>query len=294
MEFATLSKKATMHICAILTVCLWSLGYILTKVAVMHFSPEALSFLRYFISAVTLLTFAVIKKMKFPKLREIPLFFFGGAVGFSIYVYVLNIGAKTLEASTVSFIISAAPVLTALLARFILKEKIGIFGWLSVLCAFTGIGIITYFNGGLNFSSGVIYIIFCFILISIYNIYQRKLLTRYSPLEITTYCIISAAIMLSIFAPQSFPELIKAEPVGIIAVIILGVLCACVAYLLWAHALSKAEKTSEVTNYMFVTPVLTTILGFILINESPHFTVYIGGSLVIIGIILINNKRSKE
>jgi len=280
-----------MHICAILTVVLWSLGYIMTRVAVMHFSAEALSFLRYFISAITLLSYAVIKKMSFPKLREIPLFIFGGAVGFSLYVYFLNIGTKTLAASTVSFIISASPVLTALLARVVLKEKIGIFGWLSVFCAFSGIGIITFFNGGINFSSGVFYIVLCFILISVYNIYQRKLLTRYSPLEITTYCIISAALMLSVFAPQSFPQLIKAEPIGIITIVILGVFCASLAYLLWANALSKADKTSEVTNYMFVTPVLTTILGFVLINESPHFTVYIGGALVIVGVILINNRK---
>jgi len=196
-------------------------------------------------------------------------------------------------ASIVSFIVSATPILTALLARIFLKEKIGLTGWVSVICAFSGVGIITYFNGGFNFTSGVIWICLSVVLISVYNIYQRKLLLRYTPLEITTYCIIAGAILLSVFAPQSFPQLAKADPIGIMAVIILGVFSASAAYLLWAYALSKAEKTSEVTNYMFVTPILTTFLGFILIKESPHFTAYIGGVLVIAGVILINKRKTE-
>ena len=286
------NKKTSMHICAFLTVVLWALGYVMTRIAVQYFTTEALSFLRYFIAAVSLSVYAALnKKMRFPKLKELPLFFLGGAIGFSAYVYFLNEGSKTLTASMVSFIISVAPILTALLSRILLKEKIGLIGWVSVICAFSGVGIITYYNGGFNFTSGVIWICLSVILISVYNIYQRKLLLRYSPLEITTYCIIAGAIMLSVFAPQSFPQLIKAEPIGIIAIITLGVFSASIAYLLWAYALSKADKTSEVTNYMFVTPLLTTLLGFILINESPHFTVYIGGVLVLTGVLLIKVKR---
>ena len=39
---------------------------------------------------------------------------------------------------------------------------------------------------------------------------------------------------------------------------------------------------------MFVTPILTTILGFLLIGEAPHFSVYIGGALVLTGLVMIN------
>jgi drug/metabolite transporter (DMT)-like permease len=282
-----------MHFFAMLTVVMWALGYVMTRIAVRHFTVEAISFLRYLIAAVSLLIYAVIKKMHLPKLKDIPLFFIGGAIGFAVYVYAINAGLQTLTASVVSFITSASPIVTALLARIFLREKIGIIGWISVLCAFFGIGLITYFNGGLTFSSGVIWVCFAMILISIYNVYQRKLLLRYSPLEITTYCIVAGAILLSIFATQSFPQLIDAAPIEIIAIVVLGVFSAGIGYLCWAYALSKAEKTSEVTNYMFVTPILTTFLGFILIAETPHISVYIGGALVIAGVLMINRRESK-
>jgi len=230
--------------------------------------------------------------MRLPKLKDVPLFFLGGAIGFAVYVYLINEGSRTLTASVVSFLVSAAPVLTALLARMLLKEKIGVIGWVSVVCSFSGVGIITYFNGGLAFTSGTVWICLAVILISMYNIYQRKLLLRYTPLEITTYCIVAGAILLSVFAPRSFPQLADAQTTEIIAIIILGVFSASIAYLLWAYALSKAEKTSEVTNYMFVTPVLTTIFGFVLIGESPRFSVYIGGALVLLGVLLVNKQKT--
>lgn len=215
--------------------------------------------------------------MRLPKIRDVPLFLLGGATGFAVYVYAINVGSKSLAASVVSLIVSASPIITALLARIFLREKMGFIGWVSVLCAFSGVGVITFFNGGFALGSGAIWICFAAILISIYNVYQRKLLLRYSPLEITTYCIIAGALLLSVFAPQSFPQLLSAAPVGIAAVVVLGVFSAGIAYTCWAYALKNAEKTSEVTNYMFVTPIMTTFLGFFLINEAPSISVYIGG-----------------
>ncbi len=286
------SSKTAMHIFALLTVILWSLGYVLTRIVTRHFSTEAISFLRYFIAAIALLVYAAFRRMRLPKLKDVPVFFFGGAIGFAVYVYCINEGSRTLSASVVSFIVSATPVLTALLARVFLKERIGSIGWISVVCSFFGVGVITYFNGGLALTSGALWICFAVVLISTYNIYQRKLLLRYTPLEVTTYCIVAGAILLSVFAPQSFPQLVDAQAVEAAAIVILGVFSASIAYLLWAYALSKADKTNEVTNYMFVTPVLTTILGFVLIGESPHVSVYIGGVFVLAGVFLIS-KRGK-
>lgn len=288
----TPAKKSKLtHIYAIITIVLWSLGYVMTRIAIQHFTPEAISFLRYFVAALALFIYALIKKPRLPKLNDIPMFFVGGAIGFAIYVYFINVGSKTLTASAVSFIISASPVITAILARIILGEKIGLIGWLSIFCAFAGVGVITFYNGGFTLNSGVIWICAAAVLISCYNIFQRKLMTRYSPLEITTYCIMAGAILLSVFAPQSFPQMKTASITQIITVLILGIFSGGVAYTCWAYALNKAKQTSEVTNYMFTTPVITTFLGFVLIGETPHASVYIGGILVLLGVFFINKRN---
>jgi drug/metabolite transporter (DMT)-like permease len=290
----TRSKRTAMHIFAFIAVSLWALGYVMTRIAVQHFTTEAISFLRYFVAAASLIVYAAFKKMRLPQIKDAPLFMIGGAIGFAVYVYLINEGSRTLTASVVSFIVSASPVVTALLARLFLKEKIGVLGWISVICAFSGVGIITYFSGGFAFHAGAVWICSAMVLVSVYNIFQRKLLLRYSPLEITTYCIVAGALLLSVFAPQSFPQLLDASVVQITVIIILGVFPASIAYLLWAYALDKADKTSEVANYMFVTPILTTFIGFALIGEAPHFSAYVGGAFVLAGVVLINWQKTKR
>ncbi|MCL1964542.1 MAG: DMT family transporter [Firmicutes bacterium] len=99
-----MNKKTAMHLFAALTVALWALGYVMTRVAVRHFTVEAMSFLRYLIAALFLTLYAAVRKMRPPRPKDIPLFFLGGAIGFAVYVYAINAGSKTLPASTVSFL----------------------------------------------------------------------------------------------------------------------------------------------------------------------------------------------
>ncbi|MCL2095382.1 MAG: DMT family transporter [Oscillospiraceae bacterium] len=281
-----------MHICAASATVLWALGYVMTRVAVRHFTPEAMAFLRYFVAAAAMLIFAFIKRLRLPAKRDIPLFILGGAAGFAVYVYALNMGARTLTASVVSFIVSSAPIITALLARIFLRERMGLAGWIAVIAAFSGVGVITSAGSkGLSLDTGAAWICLSAILISVYNVYQKKLLLRYTPLEITTYCITAGALLLSVFAPRAFPQLASAPPFELAAILILGVFSAAGAYACWAYALSKAEKTSDVTSYMFLTPIITTFMGFIIINEAPDVYTYLGGFMVVCGVLLVNNRN---
>ena len=54
--------------------------------------------------------------------------------------------------------------------------------------------------------------------------------------------------------------------------------------------MSYAERTSEVTNFMFVTPLLSTIMGFIILHEVPNAGTFIGGVIIIISIVVFNLK----
>ena len=69
--------------------------------------------------------------------------------------------------------------------------------------------------------------------------------------------------------PNSISKAIHAPLIQILYVLILGIFSSSIAYIAWAKAISIAEKTTYVSNYMFVTPFLTTILGFIIIGEIP-------------------------
>jgi drug/metabolite transporter (DMT)-like permease len=68
----------------------------------------------------------------------------------------------------------------------------------------------------------------------------------------------------------------------------LGIFSSAIAYISWAKAISKSPKTSSVSNYMFLTPFLTGILGIAIINEKPDIQTVIGGILILTGMFLYN------
>lgn len=72
------------------------------------------------------------------------------------------------------------------------------------------------------------------------------------------------------------------------AVVFLGVFPSALAYLLWARALSLAANTSEVTKFMFLTPLLSLVLGYAVISELPGPETWIGGAVILCGLGLFH------
>ena len=97
---------------------------------------------------------------------------------------------------------------------------------------------------------------------------------------------ICGTILLLFFLPKGITELTTASFSQIGVLLLLGIFSSGIAYVLWGKALSIAEKTSDVTNFMFVTPLLSTILGFLFLKEIPSIGTLIGGAMILIGLVL--------
>jgi drug/metabolite transporter (DMT)-like permease len=71
-------------------------------------------------------------------------------------------------------------------------------------------------------------------------------------------------------------------------VAILGIGCGAIAYVAWSRAVSKAKQTSQVSNYMFISPLLTSVLGFLIAGEVPDLGTLLGGGIILMGVLLFN------
>ena len=110
----------------------------------------------------------------------------------------------------------------------------------------------------------------------------------YTALQTSTYSIFFGTLLLAIFAPASFQEIADAPAIQYLYLAILGVCSSAAAYVSWAKAFSKAKQTSQVSNYMFVTPFLTSVLGFLIVGEIPDHATLCGGGIILIGILIFN------
>ena len=127
-----------------------------------------------------------------------------------------------------------------------------------------------------------------------YNLIQRKLTKRYTALQTSTYSIFFGTLLLAIFAPNAIQEVSSAPAIQFVYLGVLGIGSSAIAYVSWAKAFSKAKQTSQVSNYMFITPFLTSIFGFLFADEIPDTATVIGGGIILLGVLLFNLSGSRK
>ncbi|MDR0383255.1 MAG: EamA family transporter, partial [Spirochaetaceae bacterium] len=232
------------HPYALITIIFWAMAFIFTRIALKCLSAFSLGFLRYFVAAFFLVIIAVFLKIKIPNKKDMKWFLLSGLSGFSLYVITFNKGCETVSASTSSIIIATTPVITALLARIIYKEKIKYFQYLAIVIEFVGVAVLTMENGAFSLNAGIIWLLLSAFLLSLYNILQRKLTKKYTALQTTIYSIFIGEVFLLVFLPSAINEIKHVPPMQFFYIAFLGIFSSAIAYISWAKAISKSPKTS--------------------------------------------------
>jgi len=277
-------------ILAFLTVMLWSTGFVFTRIAVRDIGPFPLGLLRYGSAAVILVVIGLVKRIGLPTLKDVPLFLVLGALGFFFYQIFFNVAMTTITAATASVVTATVPVLTAFFASLLFREKLGNLGWIAVCIEFAGILVLTLWQREVSIGWGLAWMIIAALCFAGYNLIQRFAVTRYTPLQSTVYTIVASAFMFLLFLPQAIEEVRTAPVQSLLAVLFMGIFPSAIGFLLWTKALSIAKQIGDVTNFMFVTPLLSTLLEIILIGDIPDTGTITGGLMILLGVALFNNR----
>jgi len=274
------------HPFAVVTIVFWSLAYVLTRLALRHFSAYSLGFLRYAVASLVLAATLAPRRLRPPRRVDLPWFLLAGAAGFFGYMIAFNLGCRTVTASTASVVIALVPVFTALMARVWHGERLRVHQWTATGVEFAGVAVLAWMGGGWSVNAGVLWLLLAAFLLGVYNLLQRRLSRGYSGLQSSAYSIFAGTSLLLVFLPTSIKEVRSAPPAQLLYVLVLGIFSSAVAYVCWSMALARARQASEVSNYMFGTPLLASLFGFALTGEVPDFATLIKGSIILLGMIL--------
>ena len=233
-------KKPLYQPYALATIFCWSLAFVFTRMTLSYFSAASLGFLRYLVASAALIVIAIVKKIKPPKPADWPLFLVSGFFGFFLYMIAFNKGLSSVPAATASVVNATVPVVTALIAGVVYREKVRGFQWVAVVIELIGIAVLTVMSGGLTQSGGLVWLFLAALSLSTYNILQRKLTKKYTAMQASTYSIFAGTLMLAFFSPTAFRELAAAPAAQYIYVALLGVFPSAIAYVSWSVAFSKA------------------------------------------------------
>jgi drug/metabolite transporter (DMT)-like permease len=283
------------HSAALLTILIWGVTYISTKLLLVEFKPVEILFYRFCIGLLALFIVYPHRLKGTSKKQEL-LFALAGLCSVTLYYLLENIALTYTAASNVGVIISVAPFFTAILSCCLLgsaKPTRNFF--IGFAAAIIGIFLIS-FNGSavlklnpigdvLALLAALVWAVYAVLSMKIgemgYNIIQT---TR----RIFFYGIIFLIPALFFFHFEwGFERFTK--PMHVFNILFLGFCASALCFVTWNLAVKflGAVKTSV---YIYVVPVITVVSSVIVLHETITWVSVLGMILTLTGLFLSHKK----
>lgn len=294
----------------LVSVILWGMTPVVTKLALAEITPFSLAFLRAVIS--TSIVFILFYKKGYFKIKreDLKIFIIAGFLGSVFNLVFFLLGVKLTSAINTQTIFTINPVLTAILASALLKEKIkrvqyvGIF--IGLLGALTVAAREFFETGSFNEGSmiGNLFIFFAALSWVGYILVSKKLSKKYSPITITGY---SFLVSLFVFTPIAFFEnyqnlnwVSHLTFNGFFGIFYQGVFASVIAFLAYQTGL-KLTSAFTAGVILYLNPIVTTLVAVPVLGEKITTPFIIGAILIIVGSVtatqyefLKNNIRRRK
>ncbi|HDB7807542.1 TPA: DMT family transporter [Staphylococcus aureus] len=281
--------RDTTFLSYLFTIILWGSAFPMIKIALNDFSAESLSAFRLILATIILLPFVIIKKLPTHELRDIPVIFILGFCGFVIYHTALNFGETLISAGISGILVSTTPIFSSALAYIFLKEHFSKWNWLSSLVAFIGISIISISKDDYTTINvlGVFIILLASFSESLYFTFQKKYIEKYGFIAFTLYTIMASSPFMLIFIPEIINDIHGATFTSIVSVLYLAIFPTIIPYVLLAYIV-KSVGVSDATMSLYLTPIVSLLLSYLLLDELPTTLAIIGGIITLLGVSLSN------
>jgi len=284
-----MKKQTFIYAAAMLSTFLWASAFPATRYALHYYSPVSLMVMRFVTASLTLGVIGLLKKMRPPKVKDLPMFAASGLTGVFLYSYLFNTGSVSVSAGVSSFIIASSPIFTLILTRIFLKEIVKPVCWVGVIISFCGLAAVTLTQvTEFSFDFGIFLIICAAISSGAYSTIMRGLTKSYTALEATTYTIIAGTLGTLLYLPVAIKEIPDSNFTVNLIVVFMGIFPAAVAYLAWSYALAKAKKTAHVSVFTYLIPFVSALLAYVWLRETLSVFTLIGGLVIIAGMVLTN------
>lgn len=288
-------SKIGYHLLAILTIAIWGVTFVNTKVLLQQGLQPTEIFLIRFVLAYLCIWPISPKSIKPQKWTDELWFFILGLVGGTIYFIAENTALALTYVNNVSFIVCTAPLITMLLAILFVKSvKATLPLTIGSAIALVGVGMVIY-NGHfvlqLNPLGDLLALAAAFSW-AIYSLVIKKVSSRYSATFITRkvffYGIITILPIL-LLSNWQFPLEQLQKPIVWANLLFLSVVASFLCFLWWSIAVKKLGALAT-SNYVYLNPVTTIIASALFLDEPMTAMAYAGSALILIGVFVANHK----
>ncbi len=278
----------------------WACAFPLIIVALRQLSPVNLAILRLFIASTIFLCLVIFQRKHFSPFykKDTLRLFLLGFIGISVYHLGLNYGEQFVSAGAASLIIATIPIFVVILAKLFLSEHIDKKIVLGIIIALAGVVIISLWGNPdarieIDYLSGALAVVLAAFVGAVYTIAGKKMMNRYNPLSLTAYAFLIGNLgLIPFLSPSFFEEVMQLSIVTWSAVLFLAFFPTVIAYSLWYTAL-EVKQASEISVFLYATPVISTLLGAIFLQEKVTIYYVLGGAFVLAGLYVVNKQRRR-
>ncbi len=272
---------------------------IFLKIGLKYTNAIDLLMYRFSFAFITLLILSVLKLIKIPKFRfkthKILLLL---SLFYPFLFFLLQaVGMQYSSASEAGVVFAIAPIITLIAAQVFLKERHSSLQKLGIILSVAGVVYIVYskknFLVGNADIRGIILLLSAIFSMVSYYVIGKKIGTKFSALEITVWIIFVAFVTFGAISlsnhlynntlAQLYEPLLHSEFIW--SALYLGILSSVLTAFLMNYSLPliPAAQISVFGNF---SPIISIISGVLFLHETLHSYLIVGGSMVLIGIII--------
>ena len=292
-----MNREARGHLAALITILLWAMTYISTKVLLEDFQPAEILLLRTALGYVTLVVLSP-RPLKTSGWKQELLFAAAGISGVTIYYLLQNIALSYTLAANVSIILSTAPFFTALLGWVAWRDRDGIrpLFFVGFVLAIAGIAMLSL--GGENAElhiAGDLMTLASAIVWGCYALLSKKIgAYGFSTLRATRriffWGLLFMLPIMPLFGLHITPEAVL-QSRNLLNLLYLGVGASALCFVTWNYAVKMIGAVAT-SVYIYIEPVITVISSALILREPISGFTIAGIALTLIGLILSGKRIS--
>lgn len=275
---------------------IWGTSFAAGKIGVDNMDPVLFSALRYVFGALAIfIALVAMKQFEFSVFKLKGLWVI--ALFNAIAMLFQNVGMTLTSATNTVLLVDINVVFIAILAVFVLKERLNRWMILGLIIGLIGVVVIStngdmtaIFSGSfegnmLVFGAGILWAFYVVLLTR--ELHSTKLLASATGAVIIETAVFLVPIMLFLTHDYSM------ESAGILAAVYAGVFCTALAFVLYSVGLKRLGATMS-SVILLVEIVFGILFAILLLGEMPTVATAAGGGLILLSVIVISLNQSVD
>ena len=280
---------------------MWASQFVLVKIVQEQMGPVAATSFPMLIATILLFPIVRWESRSLTKQPPVPgkdwlRFLLIGVLGQVVAQLFITWGLRFSLASNAALLTLAMPIATTVMAYFILGETMSRIRWISFALAIAGVvecsGVdwkeLDLSGKGYLLGNALIFISVCGS--AFYNTYSKKLLERFTPLQVLLYSyyfVIAFLMPITFYTePGAFHQIAFYTLKTWVGIALLAVFQYCLSMVIFLTVLTRLDATqASLSNYLI--PFFGLVIAAVVLHERLTLFMILGGVLVLLSTLLV-------